>query len=102
MTAPDVPGTPVAEIRENAARHRFEAVVDGRVVGIADYLLGPDEIVFTHTEVEPAYRGGRIGIDLVRSSLDSARERGLWVVPACSFFRAFIRAHRDYRDLVRP
>jgi predicted GNAT family acetyltransferase len=90
------------EVRENPARQRFEAVVDGRVVGIAEYLLGPDEIVFTHTEVEPAYRGGRIATDLIRTALDTARERGLWVVPACSFVRAFIRAHRDDRDLVRP
>ena len=101
MTDPDGSRKPT-EVRENPAQQRFEAVVDGRVVGIAQYRLGPDEIVFTHTEVEPAYRGGRIGTDLVRSALDSARERGMWVVPACSFFRAFIRAHRDYRDLVRP
>jgi predicted GNAT family acetyltransferase len=101
VTPPEAAGPSIAEIRENAARHRFEALVDGRVVGVAEYVLGPDEIVFTHTEVEPAYRGGRIGMDLVRTALDAARERKLWVVPACSFVRAYIRAHRDYRDLVR-
>jgi predicted GNAT family acetyltransferase len=107
MSEPASPSEPALgatppEIRENPAAHRFEALIDGRVVGIAEYLLGPDEIVFTHTEVDPAYRGGRIGFALVRTALDAARERGLWVVPACSFFRAFIRGHRDYRDLVRP
>ena len=97
MTTPEVP---VAEIRENAARHRFEAVVEGRVVGIAEFLLGPDEIVFTHTEVEPAFRGGRVAMDLAQVALDAARARSLRVVPACSFFRVFIRSHRQYQDLV--
>jgi predicted GNAT family acetyltransferase len=92
--------TPPTDVRDNPARHRFEAVVEGRVVGIAEYLLGPGEIAFTHTEVEPAYRGGRVAPDLAQVALDAARARGLRVVPACSFFRVFIRSHRQYQDLV--
>jgi predicted GNAT family acetyltransferase len=91
---------PPTVVRDNPARRRFDALVDDRLVGVAEYRLGPGEIVFTHTEVDPAYRGTRVAIDLARYALDAARERRLRVVPACSFIARFIRVHREYSDLL--
>ena len=92
--------TPTIEVRDNPAASRFEVFLDGIEAGIADYRLRPGEIAFTHTEVYPEFRGGRLAIDLATFALDSARARGLRVVPACSFFRRFIRSHAEYQDLV--
>ncbi len=88
------------EVVDRPDAHRFEVLADGEVAGFADYQLSPGEILFTHTEVAEAYEGRGIGSVLVRHALDSARERGLAVLPMCPFIRAWISRHEDYLDLV--
>jgi predicted GNAT family acetyltransferase len=56
--------------------------------------------VFPHTEVEPAFEGRGIASRLARRALDDARQRGLQVVPACSFFRVYLRRHPEDADLI--
>jgi hypothetical protein len=90
-----------SDVVDRPERHRFEIAVDGgAVAGFAAYRLGDGEITFTHTEVEDAYEGRGLGSVLVRHALDAARERGLAVLPACSFVREWIARHPDYVDLV--
>lgn len=85
------------------AEKRFEAVVDGRVAGRAEYILAGQLIIFSHTEVDSAFEGAGIGGALARHSLDEARRRGLVVMPICPFYQAWIGRHPEYRDLVyRP
>jgi len=81
---------------------RYLATVDGKVVGEAEFMLTPDLIVFTHTEISGAFEGQGVGSALVRWALDDARARGYQVVPSCPFVRAFIGRHsQEYGDLVR-
>ena len=79
---------------------RYEALVDGRLAGFAQYRILGEEITFTHTEVQPEYEGRGVGSGLARFALDDARERELRVHPQCSFIRAWIERHPDYADLV--
>jgi predicted GNAT family acetyltransferase len=90
------------DVVDRPERHRFEILADGEVAGFTDYQLRPGEIMFTHTEIDEAYEGKGIGSVLVRHALDSARERGLAVLPLCPFVRAWISRHEDYLDLVPP
>ncbi len=89
-------------------RSRFEVHVDGRLAGFAEYRAkrhgdGPDLLVFTHTEIGDAFEGRGLGSVLVRTALDSARDRGLAVRPDCTFVRAYIARHPEaYLDLVPP
>ncbi len=87
------------EVRDNRAEQEFTLEVDGERA-IAAYQLYGDEIVFTHTVVPPAIEGRGVGSRLIRVALDSARDRGLKVVPQCPFVADFIRKHPGYRDLV--
>jgi predicted GNAT family acetyltransferase len=87
------------EVRDNRAEQEFTLEVDGER-GVAAYQLYGDEIVFTHTVVPPAIEGRGVGSRLIRVALDSARDRGLKVVPQCPFVADFIRKHPGYRDLV--
>jgi uncharacterized protein len=80
---------------------RFEIRVDGQRAGLAAYRLHPDRIVFLHTEIDDEREGQGLGGVLVRAALDSARGRGLRVVPSCPFVRGWIDRHPDYADLVR-
>jgi predicted GNAT family acetyltransferase len=87
-------------VNDHRVESRYEARLGTELVGIAEYELDDSVIVFPHTEVEPAHRGQGIARSLARFALDDARQRGLSVVPHCSFIRHFIATHPDYSDLV--
>ncbi len=87
------------EVRDNPQRNRYELVVDGEVVGVADYDGEGDVLVFPHTEIEPARRGSGLGAELVRGALDDVRRRGRRVVPSCWYVAQFIDEHPEYADL---
>lgn len=80
-------------------RHRFEAVLDGEVVGFAAYQKTDELIVFTHTEVDSSLEGQGVGGALIRDALDHVRELGLRVLPICPFVQAWMLRHPDYTDL---
>jgi predicted GNAT family acetyltransferase len=88
------------ELRNAPDAQRYEAVLDGEVVGLAEYRASHDVLLFTHTEVDPALEGRGVGQRLVRFALDDTRARGLKAAPLCPFVSAFIRRHPDYLDLV--
>lgn len=86
--------------RDDRSAQRYEAVVEGRVVGHADYRLQDDTLRFTHTEVLPQHQGRGLASQLVKFALDGLRARGLQGVPLCAFVAAFVRRHREYVELV--
>ena len=91
------------EVRRNDGDQRYEAWVDGVLAGFADYQVTDVLIVFTHTEVDPAFEGRGVGGALARGALDEvAQDDSLRVVPRCPFIKAWIARHPDYAALVRP
>jgi len=89
-------------IRDNPELHRFETDLGDGSFAIADYVLRPGKIMFTHTEVPPEHEGKGIGSALIRYALDAARDRGLLVIPICPFFAAFMQKHAEVQDLLDP
>ena len=79
---------------------RYEVSAGDRVLGLAASQRRGEQIVFTHTEVDPDAGGSGIGSTLVRGALDDVRARELRAVPLCPFVRAWIDRHPDYADLV--
>ena len=77
-----------------------QSIPDPAPIGPGAYQRRPGEVVFTHTEIDPAFEGHGLGSTLARAALDDARSRGESVVPRCQFIRAFIDRHPDYADLV--
>ncbi|MBA3233023.1 MAG: N-acetyltransferase [Propionibacteriales bacterium] len=89
------------DVRTVPARSRYEAYVDGRLVGYSDYHERDGVISFTHAEVEPAFGGRGIASEMARVSLDDVRAAGGHTVrPACPFYVWFIERHPEYADLV--
>ena len=85
-------------IQHDAARHRFETVVDG-VTGYVDYSLKDGALSIDHTIV-PAEIGGRgIAGALVKAALEHARAEGMQVIAACTYADAYITKHPEYEDL---
>ncbi|MFN8099957.1 MAG: GNAT family N-acetyltransferase [Dermatophilaceae bacterium] len=88
-------------VTTNEDAHRYEARVDGALAGFAEYQLTRELIVFTHTEVDPAFEGRGVGGALARFALDDVRDRGeRKVLPLCPFIKAWIGKHPDYIPLV--
>jgi predicted GNAT family acetyltransferase len=89
-------------ITDHPEKHRYEANLDGQLAGYCEYNLLKNAVMFTHTEVLPAFEGRGVGSAIARHVLDDARAQGLPVIPACQFIAGYIRKHREYVDLVRP
>jgi predicted GNAT family acetyltransferase len=88
-------------VTNNAGAKRYEAHLDGGLAGFAEYQLTDELIVFTHTEVDPAFEGKGVGSALARFALDDVREDGTRkVLPLCPFIKGWIERHREYVPLV--
>ena len=87
-------------ISDNPAQHRFELKKAGEVAAYAEYNLLKGAVLFTHTEVLPAFEGQGLGSKLAKFALDDVRARGLHAIPACQFIAGYIRKHPEYLDLV--
>lgn len=77
---------------------RYEARIDGRVVGFAGYRLVSNRIVFHHTEVDPGFEGGGVGSRLAAGALEDALARGLRIIVDCPFIGAYLRRHPELAE----
>ena len=88
-------------VTNNPDRKRYEAVVDrATVAGWVDYQETSELVVLTHTEVDPAHAGRRVGSTLARAALDDVRERGLRALVICPFILDWLRKHPDHQDVL--
>lgn len=81
------------------ASQKFVAVIDGHE-SVVDYRLSGDTMTITHTGVPSELRGRGIAGKLTAFALDSAREEGWKVIPACSYAENFFSKHPEYADLL--
>jgi predicted GNAT family acetyltransferase len=89
------------QVRDNPPENRYEAALDGRVVGFSEYELQADRIRFLHTEVDPSLEGRGIGSALARAVLDRARAEQWKVVARCPFIAKYVERHPEYQSLIR-
>ena len=79
---------------------RYEAIVDGELAGVLEYVIRRDRIALVHTEVRPQSEGQGIGSALARFALDDARRRGLLVIASCPYVRHYLERHPEDHDNV--
>lgn len=96
------PADPAMRFVDNTERHRFELHVGDALAAFSEYNLLKTGVLFTHTEVLPAFEGRGIGSAIARHALDEVRRRAQLAIPVCPFIAAFLRKHPDYQDLVSP
>jgi len=88
-------------VTNNPEAGRYEFRVDGRLAGFASYVLHDAKVVFTHTQIEPAFEGQGIGSRLAKAALDDVRAHHQAATPRCPFIAAYIQRHPEYADLVK-
>lgn len=87
-------------VQDNPDRARFEVLVDGRLAGIAQYVLEDTTIELTHTEVADELEGEGLAQRLAETALGAARDAGLAVLPSCPFTAEYIKRNPEHLDLV--
>jgi predicted GNAT family acetyltransferase len=87
--------TETKTVADNPRKRRYEIHLDGELAGYCTYQRRPGTIVFTHTEVEPRFRGRGVGSRLIAAALADAERQDLRVVPRCEFVQDFIRRGPD-------
>lgn len=92
----------VTEITHNVARHRFEIHLGREVIGKTFYRPEDGRRVFTHTEVDPDYRGHGLATQLVEFALNDTRAAGLRVVAECPTVAAYLAKHHEFDEFVDP
>ena len=88
------------EIMDDADQHAYVISVEDRRVGKAVYHLRGGRYFFVHTEIDPDMNGRGLGRRLVEFALEDVKVKEGTVVPICPFFRAYIKRHPEYDDLV--
>ncbi len=83
----------------NELKTRFEMDLGGQLA-VAEYHREGNQMVFTHTEVPPQFRGHGIAERVVLFGLDFARRENLRVVALCSYVARVLQRHPEYRRLV--
>lgn len=86
--------------RKNDAASRFEIDLGGDFAVIDYRLTGNNEYLMTHTGVPVSHRGRGIASHLTQFALDTARNEGRSVIPACSFIRSYIEQNPEYQPLL--
>lgn len=79
---------------------RFRLLIDGKEVAVLDYRRLPGKWNLVHTYTEPAARGYGVAGEVVRATLDAAREEGVHVIPTCPYVEWWIEKYPAYADLV--
>ena len=83
------------EIKDEESASRYEILVNGELAGFADYRLGERQIVFPHTEIDPAFGGRGLGSRLVEYAVTDARKRELEITAICPFVSDWIEKDRE-------
>ena len=87
------------EVRHNAAAHRFEATVEGKL-GVAEYELVDNVMRINHTEVPATATQRGIAGQIVGAALAYADAHGLKVEPRCGYVRNYMRRHPATQHLL--
>jgi predicted GNAT family acetyltransferase len=86
-------------MRNNHEQCRYELAIDGEVIGIAEYRVVGEVVVFPHTEIVRSRRGQGLAAQLVKYALDDVRATSRRVEPQCWYVADFIAEHPEYADL---
>jgi predicted GNAT family acetyltransferase len=88
------------EVVDVPERHRFEARIGSKLVGISQYEIRGGVIALLHTEIDADQEGKGYGSQLARAVLADVRARDVSVIVRCPFLAAFVRRHQaEYPDI---
>jgi uncharacterized protein len=82
-------------VAHDESTSRFEIAIGGWTA-FAAYRVEGDQMIFTHTEVPPQFRGRGIAKRLVLAGFEAAARNNLKIVPLCSYAAHLLREHPEF------
>lgn len=87
------------QVHDNEQRRRFELDVGGLIV-FANYRRHGDVIAIDHVEAPMPLRGTGAASRLMEGVATIARREGARLAPYCGYAAAWLRRHKEHRDLL--
>ncbi|MGI6177932.1 MAG: GNAT family N-acetyltransferase [Eubacterium sp.] len=89
------------EIVFEPERSRSAAYDDGKEIG--ECVFSPSDTVWiiSHTFVTDEYGGQGIAAKLVEKVVEEARNKGMKIIPLCSFAKREFQEKPEYQDVLR-
>ena len=88
------------EHKNSHSKGVFLAKVDDRIIGEMTYVWTDDNcFIIDHTEVNPEYQGKNVGQEMVKNTVDFARENNFTIIPLCPFVAKVFERNPDYQDV---
>ncbi|MFV0626361.1 MAG: GNAT family N-acetyltransferase [Alphaproteobacteria bacterium] len=84
------------EVIHNLEKQTFEIEEDGHRAYLG-YKIEGEEILMYTTQVPHELGGKGVGSLLAKTALEFSREKGLKVIPLCSFVSTYIERHKEYQ-----
>lgn len=78
-------------VTRNAETSRYEIRLGDTLAGFAEFKERPGEILFTHTEVDPAFQGKGLAPVLASQALADAAASGVTIVPYCPYIARHLK-----------
>lgn len=79
------------KVTRNDETSRYEIHLGEVLAGFADFQLRPGEILFTHTEIDPAFQGKGLAPILADEALADAAASGDTIVPYCAYIARYLK-----------
>ena len=85
---------------EDETMGKFFVEQDGELLAEMTYAKEPGRMIIEHTEVDESLRGQNIGLQLVESGIEYAREQRLKIIPLCKFAKKVIEERAEFQDVL--
>jgi predicted GNAT family acetyltransferase len=90
------------DVVHQPSQHRYVVTVDGAEAGEASYVERNNELLITHTFIDPAYRNHGLGAVLVHRAIDDIIVTSDRIITSgCWFVTAWLEAHPGYVETAR-
>lgn len=80
---------------------RIELIQEDKVVGKIGFVKDGNELTITHTIVNPLFRGQGIAKILMEKVINEAKEKGLKIIPVCSYAISYFEKNTEYKGLLK-
>ena len=90
----------MVEVKFEADANRAAAYDGEKLVGQCHYSVIAGKWDMDHTEVDESYGGQGIARMLVQTVIEQAQQKGVKIIPTCSYVSKWMSKHLEYQNLM--
>lgn len=87
--------------KDDSTKGMFYVEHDNIVLAEMHYVwVGTDRIIIEHTSVNEVFKGRGVGKQMVAKAVAFTREKGVKIIPLCSFARSVFDKEDEFNDVL--